>query len=94
MIWAHVASGNVASKTGGISFNLVFLFFSARMCVCMATQAAAFPSILKRTLICLLTPVMELYCQLKVILPHLQESNNSQVPHIKCIFFYMLHQCI
>lgn len=62
-MWARVASGNVASKTGGISFNLVFFvlvffFFLERMCVCMTTQAAA--SVLKRTLICLLTPVMEL----------------------------------
>lgn len=45
MIWAHVASGNVASKTGGISFNLVF--FLERMVrvhdqtgssLCLSTQ--------------------------------------------------------
>lgn len=42
MIWAHVARSKVASKTGGISFNLgFFCFFLERMCVCMATQAAA-----------------------------------------------------
>lgn len=43
MIWAHVALSNVASKTGGISFNLVFFVVivdddGGFLCVCMTTQ--------------------------------------------------------
>lgn len=36
MMWAHVASGKVASKRGGISFNLVpffSYFFLERLCM-------------------------------------------------------------
>lgn len=84
MIWAHVASGNVASKTRGISFNLGS--FQGACACAWANRQQPFASALRRTLICLLTPVMELLPTYSEATPHLQ------VARIKMYIFNMLHQ--
>lgn len=100
MIWARVALGRaVASKMGGISFNLVCVCVYVCVSVCVIFLLTAhvhghtgsLASVLLRTLICLLTPVMEpVPAYRDAGPPNLRGSPG--VLHITICIFYMLHQ--